>query len=245
MASSPPSEVGDRTALLARRRFEMIALPNSGLDDSPSADERSYTLARSWRLCMSVRQPTRDRRRSAANGEAPSLHAVAILGTWSAPCRRRSSSSSRRSCLDPFTDALVDGVADVARSAAVEPPTCVRLCSGRHAALSFIDSSPSTSSPSVELPLRRSPGATPQTSLRRLIEAVPYKVHTVLTDKRNPLHRSHWRLAWSPVEIREMIAERKPFRRACLRICLRHQLMFDHRLDEAEASMDAMVRSSE
>ena len=47
--------------------------------------------------------------------------------------------------------------------------------------------------------------------LRRLIEAVPYKVHTVLTDNgthfTDPAGGS-----WSPVEIREMIAERKPFR---------------------------------
>ena len=47
--------------------------------------------------------------------------------------------------------------------------------------------------------------------LRRLIEAVPYKVHTVLTDNgthfTDPTGDS-----WSPVEIREMIAERKPFR---------------------------------
>jgi transposase InsO family protein len=47
--------------------------------------------------------------------------------------------------------------------------------------------------------------------LRRLIEAVPYKVHTVLTDNgthfTDPAGDS-----WSPVEIREMIAEQKPFR---------------------------------
>ena len=47
--------------------------------------------------------------------------------------------------------------------------------------------------------------------LRRLIEAVPYKVHTVLTDNgthfTDPTGGS-----WSPVEIREMIAEQKPFR---------------------------------
>ena len=47
--------------------------------------------------------------------------------------------------------------------------------------------------------------------LRRLIEAVPYKVHTVLTDNgthfTDPAGNS-----WSPVEIREMIAEQKPFR---------------------------------
>src|SRR5271169_1198595 len=47
--------------------------------------------------------------------------------------------------------------------------------------------------------------------LRRLIAAVPYKVHTVLTDNgthfTDPAGGS-----WSPVEIREMIAERKPFR---------------------------------
>jgi len=47
--------------------------------------------------------------------------------------------------------------------------------------------------------------------LRRLIEAVPYKVHTVLTDNgthfTDPAGDS-----WSPVEISEMIAEQKPFR---------------------------------
>ena len=47
--------------------------------------------------------------------------------------------------------------------------------------------------------------------LRRLIEAVPYKVHTVLTDNgthfTDPTGNS-----WSPVEIREMIAEQKLFR---------------------------------
>ena len=47
--------------------------------------------------------------------------------------------------------------------------------------------------------------------LRRLIEAVPYKVHTVLTDNgthfTDPTGDSR-----SPVEIREMIAEQKPFR---------------------------------
>ena len=47
--------------------------------------------------------------------------------------------------------------------------------------------------------------------LRRLIEAVPYKVHTVLTDNgthfTDPASDS-----WSPVEIREMITEQKPFR---------------------------------
>ncbi len=47
--------------------------------------------------------------------------------------------------------------------------------------------------------------------LRRLIEAVPYKVHTVLTDNgthfTDPAGDS-----WSPVEIREMISEQKPFR---------------------------------
>ena len=47
--------------------------------------------------------------------------------------------------------------------------------------------------------------------LRRLIEAVPYNVHTVLTDNgthfTDPAGNS-----WSPVEIRERIAEQKPFR---------------------------------
>ena len=45
--------------------------------------------------------------------------------------------------------------------------------------------------------------------LRRLIEAVPYKVHTVLTD--NGTHFTPLATR-SPVEIREMIAEQKPFR---------------------------------
>jgi len=46
--------------------------------------------------------------------------------------------------------------------------------------------------------------------LRRLIEAVPYKVHTVLTDDgthfTDPAGET-----WSPAEIKEMIAKRQPF----------------------------------
>jgi hypothetical protein len=46
--------------------------------------------------------------------------------------------------------------------------------------------------------------------LRRLIEAVPYKVHTVLTDNgthfTDPAGET-----WSPGEIKEMIAKRQPF----------------------------------
>src|SRR5271156_3561413 len=46
--------------------------------------------------------------------------------------------------------------------------------------------------------------------LRRLIEAVPYRVHTVLTD--NGTHFTDPAGdAWSPAEIRDMIANRKPF----------------------------------
>ena len=46
--------------------------------------------------------------------------------------------------------------------------------------------------------------------LRRLIEAVPYRVHTVLTD--NGTHFTDpTGDAWSPAEIREMIGNRKPF----------------------------------
>ena len=46
--------------------------------------------------------------------------------------------------------------------------------------------------------------------LRRLIAAVPYKVHTVLTD--NGTHFTEPAgYAWSPAEIRDMIANRKPF----------------------------------
>ena len=47
--------------------------------------------------------------------------------------------------------------------------------------------------------------------LRRLIEAVPYKVHTVLTDN-GPHFTDPAGDSWSPMEIREMIAEQKPFR---------------------------------
>jgi transposase InsO family protein len=46
--------------------------------------------------------------------------------------------------------------------------------------------------------------------LRRLIAVVPYRVHTVLTD--NGTHFTDpTGDAWSPAEIREMIANRKPF----------------------------------
>ena len=46
--------------------------------------------------------------------------------------------------------------------------------------------------------------------LRRLIEAVPYRVHTVLTD--NGTHFTDPAGdAWSPAEIRDMIANRRPF----------------------------------
>jgi hypothetical protein len=46
--------------------------------------------------------------------------------------------------------------------------------------------------------------------LRRLIEAVPYRVHTVLTD--NGTHFTDPAGdAWSPAEIKQMIANRRPF----------------------------------
>ena len=49
-----------------------------------------------------------------------------------------------------------------------------------------------------------------QTRADLLLDAVPYKVHTVLTDNgthfTNPAGD-----AWSPAEIRDMIANRKPF----------------------------------
>ena len=72
--------------------------------------------------------------------------------------------------------------------------------------------------------------------LRRLIEAVPYKVHTVLTDNgthfTDPTGDS-----WSPVEIREMIAEQKPFRAHAFEYaCALNDI--DPQADEAEASMD-------
>ena len=64
--------------------------------------------------------------------------------------------------------------------------------------------------------------------LRRLIEAVPYKIHTVLTDNAthftDPAGNS-----WSPVEIREMIANQKPFRAHAFEYaCALHDI--DHRL---------------
>jgi transposase InsO family protein len=64
--------------------------------------------------------------------------------------------------------------------------------------------------------------------LRRLIEAVPYKVHTVLTD--NGTHFTDPAGdAWSPVEIREMIANQKPFRAHAFEYaCAVHDI--DHRL---------------
>jgi transposase InsO family protein len=47
--------------------------------------------------------------------------------------------------------------------------------------------------------------------LRRLIEAVPYRVHTVLTDNGTHFTDPAGE-CWSPAEIREMIANRQPFR---------------------------------
>ena len=58
--------------------------------------------------------------------------------------------------------------------------------------------------------------------LRRLIEAVPYKVHTVLTDNgthfTDPAGNSR-----SPVEIEGDDRRAEALPSACLRICLRHQ----------------------
>ena len=72
--------------------------------------------------------------------------------------------------------------------------------------------------------------------LRRLIEAVPYKVHTVLTDNgthfTDPAGDS-----WSPVEIREMIAEQKPFRAHAFEYaCATNDV--DHRLTKPKTSVD-------
>jgi transposase InsO family protein len=68
--------------------------------------------------------------------------------------------------------------------------------------------------------------------LRRLIEAVPYKVHTVLADNgthfTDPAGDS-----WSPVEIREMITEQKPFRAHAFEYaCALNDI--DHRLTKPE-----------
>ena len=47
--------------------------------------------------------------------------------------------------------------------------------------------------------------------LLRLIAAVPYKIHTVLTD--NGLHFTDPRgESWTAAEIKELIARKKPFR---------------------------------
>ena len=71
--------------------------------------------------------------------------------------------------------------------------------------------------------------------LRRLIEAVPYRVHTVLTD--NGTHFTDpARDTWSPADIKDMIAERQ-LPRACLRICLRPQ-RYRSSPDQAQASLD-------
>ena len=72
--------------------------------------------------------------------------------------------------------------------------------------------------------------------LRRLIAAVPYKVHTVLTDNgthfTDPAGET-----WSPAEIKEMIAKPQTLPRACLRICLRPQRCRSPP-DKAQASLD-------
>jgi transposase InsO family protein len=64
--------------------------------------------------------------------------------------------------------------------------------------------------------------------LRALIEAVPYKIHTVLTD--NGLHFTDPRGdGWSPTEIRRMIERKEPFRAHAFELaCARNDI--DHRL---------------
>ena len=72
--------------------------------------------------------------------------------------------------------------------------------------------------------------------LRRLIEAVPYKVHTVLTDNGTHFTGSRWRLLVAGGnQGDDRRAEALPS--ACLRICLRPQ-RYRPQADEAEASMD-------
>jgi transposase-like protein len=64
--------------------------------------------------------------------------------------------------------------------------------------------------------------------LRALIEAVPYKIHTVLTD--NGLHFTDPRgNGWSPTEIKHMIERKEPFRAHAFEYaCARNDI--DHRL---------------
>ena len=75
-----------------------------------------------------------------------------------------------------------------------------------------------------------------QTRADLLLDAVPYKVHTVLTDNgthfTNPAGD-----AWSPAEIRDMIANRKPFLAHAFEYAWRPER---HRssADKAQASLD-------
>jgi transposase InsO family protein len=64
--------------------------------------------------------------------------------------------------------------------------------------------------------------------LRALIQAVPYKVHTVLTD--NGIHFTDpTGASWTPVEIKELIDRKQPFRAHAFELaCARSDI--DHRL---------------
>jgi transposase InsO family protein len=64
--------------------------------------------------------------------------------------------------------------------------------------------------------------------LRALIQAVPYKIHTVLTD--NGIHfNDPSGESWSPAEIKEMIERKEPFRAHAFELaCARNDI--DHRL---------------
>jgi transposase InsO family protein len=64
--------------------------------------------------------------------------------------------------------------------------------------------------------------------LRALIQAVPYRIHTVLTD--NGLHFTDPRGdGWSPTEIKNMIERKEPFRAHAFELaCVRNDI--DHRL---------------
>jgi transposase-like protein len=72
--------------------------------------------------------------------------------------------------------------------------------------------------------------------LRRLIEAVPYRVHTVLTDNGTDFTDPACD-AWSPAEIRDVVANRKPFlAHAFEYACALNDI--DHRLTKPKASLD-------
>lgn len=63
--------------------------------------------------------------------------------------------------------------------------------------------------------------------LRALLKAVPYKVHTVLTD--NGIHFTDPRgECWSPAEIKAMMARKELFRHAFELACAQNDI--DHRL---------------